>query len=217
MTLVEQVSQRRLLHPFETAGKWMKRFDPQVPMEIKDEIGLVLRENMRSAIDDQESMLELRYRCKRERIRPGGIAAIVMVAGYAVAPAIYLTINSTMPITDFVFIGYSAGIHSNDKYFKDGTPMSGKMFISEDDLARISSSPQSQIILMDTTVETGLTIYTIKRSLRNIAIESELFHVTVFQNCALANTGDATRSVDSKLKIDVPVFTEKRKIFEPRQ
>lgn len=105
----------------------------------------------------------------------------VMVRGFATGTRIKAFLDSFGRPHDFALVGYSSGKHSNGR-FRDGNPVCGNVFMSEDDRDRVARG--SAILLVDGVIQSGETMREVTDSL--IACGGRDIHAFARRNAIFA-------------------------------
>ena len=207
----------------EERSIWINIFDPASSPELKSQLEARLRANVEAVVlQDRERGECKEYISKRLaqdsiKILPSGTtAAFVMTAGYHHIN-VYSYFNEISKSKRFVFIGYSSGRHSSDKEFKDGTSMTGKVFITERDLQTIQKDVSTPILLLDEFKASGATFAAIGNALkRQLGYTGELFQaeaicgINRWDGVIAEGTESQPIELFRELAKNVPILTELR-------
>jgi len=145
----------------EERSIWVDIFDPASSPKFKSRLKTRLRTHVEKVVlQDRKKgkcknpMYERAARDSIKILPSDTTTAFVMTAGYCYTN-IYSYLNAISKSERFIFIGYSSNMHSRDKEFKDGTSMSGKVFITEEDLQTIQKDVSTPMLLLDECKATG--------------------------------------------------------------
>lgn len=166
---------------------WVAIFDPATPIELKGKMKEALREGAREDMKTWLKEVEFDGASKRTqdllraaKLPKGMTVAAVMTSGFCCTD-FYASLHEDSKADRFVLIGYSSGMHDPSKHFSDGTPMTGKVYITQEDLRVIKNSLDAPLLIADTCVETGLTMAVLGNTLKkSLGYSGKMYQAEVY-------------------------------------
>jgi hypothetical protein len=170
--LRDETSQRVEL--YDERKLWIGLFDPETSQKMKARLKSALRDGTQEEISRHRMEVKTqptfnvnaRALLKEARLPKNLTVAAIMTSGYRCVET-YTYLNMIGKAERLVLIGYSSGIWDKSKYFSDGTPMTKRIFITEEDMAQLMKNASAPILFADNRIDTGLTVATIGNSLKS--------------------------------------------------
>ncbi len=139
---------------------WTMLFDNWTDAGLKSEIAAALRSGIKDSVARPSSgAAHADYGIRGlGSLSEDTLTAIVMSGGYEMSRYFYPCLKEAGISSNFVMIGYSSGAtnHTRAKLFSDGTEMTGKIFVLEEDLHALMES--SNVLFIDDYIETRVTL-----------------------------------------------------------
>ena len=206
----------------EERSIWINIFDPASPLELKTKLETRLRKHVEDVVlqdhkkgECQNPIFEGSKRDDAEILPSGTTTAFVMTAGYQYI-GVYSDLNKISKSKEFVFIGFSSGLHTGDKKFRDDTSMSGKVFITERDLQTIQKNVGAPILLLDDTILTGATFAVIGNALKRQLGHTGEIYQAFGRQCLERWNGVIGPAMSDFGRRDIPICTELRTGLTPQ-
>lgn len=163
---------------------WIRMFDPKSTQGTRKEfMGLIRHDLEREYAPsrnydvriDNPGMLQERL----SRIEQGSFVGIVMVSGYPCGRDVISLAREAGIMTRPILIGYSHQNAHGKKRFSDGAVMDNEtVFIPQEHLAMLTQDPMADMLLAETGIDTGKTLLTVERALRERGYEGRLLLTT---------------------------------------
>jgi len=206
----------------EERSMWINIFDPASSPELKSQLEARLRKHVEDVVlqdrkkgECQNPIFEGARRDDAKILPSGTTTAFVMTAGYQYI-GVYSDLNKISKSKEFVFIGFSSGLHTQDKKFKDGTSMCGKVFITEEDLQTIQKDVSAPMLLLDETILTGATFAVIGNALKRQLGHTGEIYQAFGRQCLERWNGVIGPAMSDFGKRDIPICTELRTELTPQ-
>jgi hypothetical protein len=168
---------------------WVEMFDPSSSPKLRHKLKKSLRGNAEETVRICQNSLRLEPNfnaSRRALLRAGRLpkdltVAVIMTSGYPYLDT-YAYLNAESKAERFVLMGYSSGIWDNSKFFSDGTPMTGKIFATKEDLDILKRNSAAPLLFSDTRIDTGLTVATLGLSLKaHLGYSGPMYQVEKFE------------------------------------
>jgi hypothetical protein len=183
----DEQSQR--MQEYNEKRVWVEMFDPSSSQKLRHRLKKSLRDNAEETVRICQNNLRLEPEfnaSRRALLRAGRLpkdltVAVIMTSGYPYLDT-YAYLNMDSKAERFVLLGYSSGLWDHSKFFSDGTPMTGRIFATREDLDLLKRNSASPLLFSDTRIDTGLTVATLGLSLKaHLGYSGPMYQVEKFE------------------------------------